>query len=400
MKQRTEYKIVAVIIICLVTFIGFVQAQETDESGKELEGEIRFRYDWLGVNKDRGRFREDNWMTDGHTGGLDWLHMESTKPDENGYEWLLEGRAMYDYDYDLSLLLKKEDSHYLKLDFSNLRRYFDGSNEYWDASPKGMAERSDFDFFVDRRDYNIEFGLTPPEGAHWVFGWHRLEKDGKEVLLRGSQGKDVSDSSFKGVPAISNTRGITDTFYGEVSRTFAEKYNFRIRQEFEQYHDSQRILANYYLDTGAVDTSKTYYYDRGYTNWRTMFMFDSFLDDETYVTANYMYNYLNSDSTYSKFSGGSLGDWARGTGNSRRTNVGAFGYRRANVLQIPRLDFSAGIRLEDSKTDSKSLYNRYGSQYSIMSSLDEVRVAEVLRLVYKGIERTTLSFDADPSRGT
>jgi hypothetical protein len=30
-----------------------------------------------------------------------------------------------------------------------------------------------------------------------------------------------------------------------------------------------------------------------------------------------------------------------------------------------------------------------------MSSLDEVRVAEVIRLVYKGIERTTLSFDAD-----
>ena len=34
-------------------------------------------------------------------------------------------------------------------------------------------------------------------------------------------------------------RGITDTIYGEVSQTFAEKYNLRVRQEFEQYHADQ-----------------------------------------------------------------------------------------------------------------------------------------------------------------
>ncbi|KKL06541.1 hypothetical protein LCGC14_2595000 [marine sediment metagenome] len=118
MKQRIGWKVVTVSVICLVTIVGFAQAQETDDSDKKLKGEVRFRYDWLGVNKDRGRFREDNWMTDGSTGGLDWLHLESTEPDENGYEWLLEGRALHDYDYDLSFLMKKEDSHYLKLKLS------------------------------------------------------------------------------------------------------------------------------------------------------------------------------------------------------------------------------------------------------------------------------------------
>ncbi len=129
MKQATDWRLAIVLVICLVTFTALAPAQGADESGKKLKGEVRFRYDWLGVRKDRGRFREDNWMTDSSSGGLDWLHLESTEPDENGYEWLLEGRAMYDYDYDLSFLLKKEDSHYLKLDFSGLRRYFDGSNE-------------------------------------------------------------------------------------------------------------------------------------------------------------------------------------------------------------------------------------------------------------------------------
>ncbi|MHC4659115.1 MAG: hypothetical protein ACYS83_08060 [Planctomycetota bacterium] len=408
MKQRMEWKIATVLVICLVAFTALARAQEADESGKELKGEVRFRYDWLGVNKDKGRFREDNWMTDGHTGGLDWLHLESTGPDRNGYEWLLEARALYDYDYRMSLLMKKEDSHYLKLDFSGLRRYYDGSNRYWDPTlakygsrSREFAEMSDGDFFVDRRNYNIELGLTPPEGAQWVFGWHRLEKDGKEVLLRGGRERTTSSDRVLGYWGISNQRRITDTIYGEVAQTFAEKYNFRIRQEFEQHHGDQRI-DNADERNGATFTNKDFFYDPGYTNWRTMFMFDSFLDRETYVTANYMYNYLNSNSTFSEYNNGSISESARDTGNSRRTNVGALGYRKANALRVSNLDFTAAVRVEDSKTSSQSDYGydpfgappfRYGNM--LRSSLDEVRVAEVFRLVYKGIKRTTLSFDAD-----
>ena len=395
MKQGTEWKIATVIIICLVTIVGFVQGQEADESDNKLKGEVRYRYNFFEVGGDRGRFREDHWRTDQSTGGLDWLHLESTEPDERGYEWLLEGRALYDYDYDFSLLMKKEDSHYLKLDFSSLRRYFDGSNEYWNASIRRLAELPDGDFFVDRRNYNIELGLTPPEGAQWVFGWHRLEKDGIEVLLHGSEGKDPANDTFQSVPDTVNMRGITDTFYGEVAQTFADKYNFRIRQEFEQYHDSQRgPLDAAYDISGNLTSDEKFLGDLGFTNWRTMFMFDSFLNDETYVTANYMYNYLNSDSTGTNWRP-SFYIEEQGVGNSRRTNVGALGYRKANVLQVPGLYLSAGIRTEDSKTSSQSLWRYSGSLYSTKSSLDEVRVAEVVRLVYKGIKKTTLSFDAD-----
>ena len=401
MKKVMGWKISTLIIICQVAVVGFAQGQEADESGEALKGEVRFRYDWLGVNKDKGRFREDNWMTDGSSGGLDWLHLESTGPDTNGYEWLLESRALYDYDYDLSFLMKKEDNHYLKLDFSGLRRYYDGSNRYWDPTlaahgsrSKELAEMPDDDFFVDRRNYNIELGLTPPEGTQWVFGWHRLEKDGKEVLLRGGRERTTSSDRVLGLWGISNQRRITDTIYGDVSRTFADKYNFRIRQEFEQHHGNQKIdNADQYQ--GATFTNKDFFYDPGYTNWRTMFMFDSFLDEQTYVTANYMYNYLNSDSTYSEYNDGSLVDRAIGTGNSRRTNVGALGQRKADVWQIRGLDLTTALRVEDSKTNSGTTYFDGSTNRPFESSLDEFRVSEVFRLVYKGIEKTTLSFDAD-----
>ncbi|MHC4571855.1 MAG: TonB-dependent receptor [Planctomycetota bacterium] len=408
MKQAMEWKIAAVIIICLVAFTSLARAEEADESGKKLKGEVRFRYDYFDVREDRGRFREDNWMTDGSTGGLDWLRLESTGPDEDGYEWIFEGRALYDYDYRMYLLMKKEDSHYLKLDFSSLRRYYDGSNEFvrlpLSEEVKRLVEVKDGDFFVDRQNFNIELGLTPLEGPQWIFGWHRLVKDGKEVLLRGQRGEAIGGSPrFQGIPTILDQRGITDTFYAEVYQTFADKYNFRIRQEYERFHDSQRSrLDSRFEDDGQITGStsdRSIVDDLGYTNWRTMFMFDSFLDEETYITANYMYNYLNNDSKrhYSRNPNSPLYRKEVEAGRSRKTNVGAFGYRKYNVLQIPDLYFTAGLRIEDSKTSAQNwfLVNSDSVFDKNKSQLDEVRVGETLRLVYKGIERTTLSFDAD-----
>jgi len=145
---------------------------------------------------------------------------------------------------------------------------------------------------------------------------------------------------------------------------------------------------------GNLTSDERFDEDLGYTNWRTMFMFDSFLDDQTYVTANYMYNYLNNDTTRTNWTPSLYID-ETSVGNSRRTNVGGFGYRKANALQVPNLDFSAGIRVEDSKTSAESLWLYSSNPYTTKSRLDEVRVAESLRLVYKGIEKTTLSFDAD-----
>ena len=103
--KRTEWKITAVLIVCLVMLTGITFAE--DAAAKNVTGEVRFRSDYTNVNGDNGRFREDNWMTDGFTGGLDWLHLENTDVEEDGYEWVLSGRAIHDYNYGFDLLLRK-----------------------------------------------------------------------------------------------------------------------------------------------------------------------------------------------------------------------------------------------------------------------------------------------------
>jgi len=397
--KRQMIRMITVWAVALHAASARAAATQDDQAQPHnLTGRVTMRYDIFSVNNDTGRFREDNWRTEQSTGGLDWLSAETREPDEKGRKWYLQGRALYDYDYVLKLLMEKEGEYYLKLDFQGHRRYYDGSNEFWDTSlyglDKGFAEASDGGYFVDRRDYNIEFGIAPAEDWELIFGWHRQVKDGKEVLLFGGEADDGAMPDFRGIPSIRNMRGITDTFYGEIAKTFADKYNFRFRQEFEQYHDDQ--LTRFARFDPDITSYETFDDDPGYTNWRSMFMFDSFLDEETYVTANYMYDYLNNDGTRDvilPFSGPPELFTDNRVGNSRRTNVVAAGYQKTNLL--PNLHFTGSLRAENSLSRSKSSGLEFGSMFEAWSRQRDVRVAENVRLIYDGIERTILSFDAD-----
>ncbi len=399
MKCCVKTKIKSIIFVCLIANIRSIYGREIDESGNDYKNILRFSYGNFSIDKDAGRFREDNWITDGSTGGLDWLHLESNNPDDNGYEWIFEGRAIHDYDYKMSLLMKKKDSHYIKFDFSGFRRYYDGSNESWIPSLYSLSDRfaemQDEGLFTDRRKYNFELGLTPSEGLEVILGWKRFEKDGKEVLLSGGFTLAAGQPDFYAIPSVVNLKGITDTLYVEIAKTFAEKYNIRIRQEFEQYHDDQR--TEFPRAISGTRAEQTFSDDIGYTNWRSMFMFDSFLDEKTYVTANYMYDYLNNDSSRTatlSVQGLVLLPFTNNqAGNSRRTNVGSLGYWRVDIL--PGLDFFAALRIEDSRTSSSSTGLLGGSPFTAASNRDEVRLGETLRLTYKGYKNTKLTFVAD-----
>lgn len=400
--NRTILSIVAITLVFASLCVG--QARDANQPVDYFKGDLGLRYEHFLMNKDKGRFREDQWKTDGPSGGIERLYIEGGHVDPNEYRYTLEGRALYDYDYDFSLLIEKKDSHYLWLDFTGLRRYFDGSNEPWDALVSNLAEKSDGDFFVDRQTYHVEFGLTPQPTDELIFGWHRLVKDGKEVLLRGADGKTAAGDTVSSIPVIANVKGITDTLYTEMAHTVAEKYNFRVRQEFEQYHDDQTTDVSSFDINGAVVNSDILHDDPGYTNWRTLLMFDSFLDDEHYVTANYMYNYLHSNSTRNDI--GYHEHTTDSGGASRKTNAGAFGYRVDNVARVEKLSLIIGARIEDSSTQSQMSgsskyydFNTHGyvgpKPRLVESQLDDMPINETLRVTYQGIARTTLSFDAD-----
>lgn len=405
MKEATRTKLGVIVTLSALLPFAYGQDRDAVEPVDYFSGEVALRTEYFQVHKDAGRFREDHWRTDGGTGGIDRLYVTGGSREPNAVQYTLEGRALYDYDYDFSFLAEKKDSHTLLIDFTGLRRYYDGSNEPWEAAVSDLSERPDGDLYVDRQTYHVELGLTPRPSNEILFGWHRLTKDGRKVLLRGSD-QATGTQTISSVPVIASVRGITDTLYTEVAHTVAEKYNFRGRQEFEQYRDDQTTDVPSYDSSGVKDPSHSDVQndDLGYTNWRTLFMFDSFLNDEQYVTANYMYNYLHSDSTRDVV--GYHEHTTDSGGSSRKTNAGSFGYRADHVAGVERLSLTVGARVEDSRTRSimsgSSKYYHFVSKTYVgpkprivESRLDERPINETARLTYKGLERTTLSFDVD-----
>ena len=388
----------AVGVICLLAAADIGFANDNNGLLANITGESTFRYGYMGVNGDEGRFREDNWRTDQSTGGLDRLHMESKEPDEWGHKWYLDGRAIYDYDYLVKLFVEKEDNYYLKLEFDSRRRYYDGSNEYWNTALYGLtkrfAELPDSDYFVDRRNYTIEMGLTPDEEWEFIFGWTRQEKDGKEVLLFGGLTQAGGQPNFRGIPSINNVRGISDTVYGEAARTFFDKYNFRLRQEWEQYRDTG--ITKFGMFQPGVDSYETFQNDPGFTDWRTLFTFDSFLDEETYVTVNYMYDYLNNDGTRNVFLPQNASTdlfTDNNVGASRRSNIVALGTQHTNVL--PNLHYTGSLRVDDSRTNSRSSGMESGSLFLAMSQEHDRSIGKNITLTYDGFKRTILDLEVD-----
>ena len=131
-----------------------------------------------------------------------------------------------------------------------------------------------------------------------------------------------------------------------------------------------------------------------FKDFRSMVMYDSFLDDDTYVASSYMYSQLESN--YDRDALLLVPGLFIGTDvqNIRRSNTWTGGMMRQKVL-AENVDVSFGLRVEDSGTDSDSVGLEGGLlPRSAESELDERRFTETLRLTYRGLPRSVVTFDA------
>jgi hypothetical protein len=70
------------------------QGRDANEPVDYFRGDLGLRYENFWIDKDKGRFREDQWKTDGSSGGIERLYIESGTVDPNGYQVTLEGRGV------------------------------------------------------------------------------------------------------------------------------------------------------------------------------------------------------------------------------------------------------------------------------------------------------------------
>lgn len=354
------------------------------------------------VEGDDGRFRHDKYIDDQLTGGIEQLSY-------NQENWDVSVRAVVEDDIAARVHYLKPEVFRMDFDFRKLRRYYDISDDPWDPIAYGFdSERqvfpSDDNTYADRVDMNLEGQLLIPEIPHLILGWHHWERFGEEVLVRGERVRVTGDvlPRLRVTPAVSDLDGKSDTLYAELPFTIQEKYNFKLRQEYEAYRDDQLILFTRFLN-GDPEQERIFDDEPEFDEFRTLFSFDSFLTDGIYVSANYYHSDLENrfarDETRNNFPGPTTDVFFVDTDvdNDRVSDVLALGIVFLDLLKDTRLN--ANFRVEQSDTDGNStgfeVVEATGARipHTQDTGLDETRFGESVGIVWKGMENTTVALE-------
>lgn len=386
-QKNAVCKLALGIFVTLASFFVPPSLQATEDSGEtgstgNLEGSVGLHYGYTDVSGNRSQFREDNWTRDANRGGLEELNLLYTPNSDDEYQVEVKAKAISDDSYAASYLAKKPN-HYFKTDFTGFRHYYGNT-----AGLATSAPAEDPGLHKDRHTYQIEFGVSPTDDTNVILSWHRLSLDGSERTLHG-----VS-TSFSGPYDIlgqMHQKGITDSFSGELSYRLLDKYNFKFLSEYEIHSDER---------TDVVVNSLPLIDENDYHQAQQSVLFDSFLDENSYLTANYAFYDLKNTSRRNVFTAANVLSLSESHVDAKkRGNILFTRFNRKKFLNQNDLMFDASLRAEYSELEYESDSFRNTSTYQTTGASDTVRLNERIWLTYKGISRTTLFGEAKLEQG-
>lgn len=348
---------------------------------------------------DEGRYREDHYETDGYTGGLESLILSGGLL---GASFDADLRFIYDYDYGIDLSLIKDNAYYMTFNGTQMRKYYDGSNEPWDPGPYGLdtvhADRKDSHMYADRLNTDFEVGFFLDNLPDISFGWNRWMRDGEESLLRGSDVAQSGLDTLRSIPAISHVQGISDTLFVKLSEQIGEKHNVSLKQEIERYRDSQIINFPRY-NGGDLAQDRGFEDEPYFQESLTHFAYNSFLTPKVFLTSNVLHQDLKNKSLRNVYR-------YNLTGNSfnQFTNPDVDNHRKADIANIglvwqdglvKGLRWGFNTRLETTATRNEGEGLKSGTLRKSESEQNEQLYGESFSLSYNGIKKTNISLSLE-----
>jgi len=300
----------------------------------------------VSVTGDKQKFREDNWLGNGFSGGIEnaTLHRELTK------DTTLDatGRVYFDqHDYKLELAITKTDVGYIRTGFTQYRKFFDNTGGFY----RGFAPASftlNRELGLDIGDVYFEAGLTLPKLPQIVVGYERQYKTGSKSLL--AWGPVTQGGTTRNIfPSYEDLDEHTDIFHLSVDHDIK---NVHVGDELRYEHYA---TATTRVDGNDVTTVAVHEDVHSDTFFNTFHM-DSHLNEKLYWSLGYLYTTLDGGgaSAGSMFSptGGPNVNWlATAIDNDLDSHV-----LNANVMYGPLagLTFSAGLQGEKTESSGAS----------------------------------------------
>ncbi len=360
---------------------------------------------YIAVKGDAAKFRALNWMDDGYTGGIRDMMMDRKINKDTRVSF--EGHAIPgDNDLLGDLKIVKDNFGYLKLNYSNFRKWYDVYGGFYPGittsnSTTNPIWRLNADPKLDIGNFNLEAGRDT-EDTGVSIGYQRQTKEGIKSMQSWGNG-NTSSLVRMIVPSWNEISETTDavTLKGN---TKVGGFNVEGKQRYEFFQNrSFREDSNPGAGTGS--TAAVFYHDEHEPQAKLLtssLKADKWIiDDKTYVAAAYQFVHQR---------------------NTSQETVGAFNSVRALVSSTKnRVEVSNN--LYDANTWVQQLVTNVTSNFNITAKFKEqiaahhgvthsnpylggdtvdldtkdktITTGESVSLRYNGIPKTSLYSDLD-----
>ena len=268
---------------------------------------------WIGVDGNRRKFREDWWQKEGFSTGYE--RFELREPVGKEGTLAVEGRALFDQEnYRVALTLSRPDLGFLRGGYDTYRKYFNDVGGYYAPfnQPPPVLDR---DLYLNIGKAWFDAGLTLPDWPKLVVGYEYQFKDGDKSTL---QWGGVADSG-------GNTRNIYPGFKEHSEHAHILKLD--ITHEIRGYSLEDSFRAEFFdlktLRTNGGDpqfpnpTDVTQNQER-YRHFQAAnsFRVENQLRDWLLVSGGYLYTHLEGDGSFSQAFGSVLSPSSAALGDS------------------------------------------------------------------------------------
>jgi hypothetical protein len=162
------------------------------------------------VDGDRGKFRAHHWMKDTYVGGI--KDFSARYDFKDGTAFSAEGHALIDQnDLGAELSLEKAGAGFIDLDFSEFRKYYDGTGGVHRRFTTLQVSETDKELALDIGKLALETGLTLEGWPALTFEYEREYKDGAKSRLTWAAVKEAAETRYI-APSWQDVDEIVDVF--------------------------------------------------------------------------------------------------------------------------------------------------------------------------------------------
>ena len=267
-----------------------VEAKEAPKPEFEMTPMLRF----VDVSGNKQQFREDWWIRDGFTGGVEDFSMRQEFGKNSVFT--LQGHGIYsDEDYMVRMEFNRPDLGFIRAGFSQYRKWFNDTGGYYPFFTVPSFEL-DRDLNLTVGNWFVEAGLTKPGFPKITFGFEHQSKEGDKSMLEWGSVIDLSagalNSNRKIYPAFKDIDETVDIFKINVDHDIG-KVHLADQFRYENYNNDTTRYEREINLTASTSKNITIREDFNHDQFSNALSAESHITDKLYASGGYLFATMN-----------------------------------------------------------------------------------------------------------